>query len=185
MLQWGDAHVHNFLTSQAKELKFCVCYLRGKSAPLTNFQPNWTTTSKFSDFGHFICRTVAGLLILILVPFIMRKMHVLLPSRGRTCSSSQPLALTAGSRLLSLVSHPLGRLARSSQPSYLISFFLLFSLPFLSMNLCYVRRNKLLLSHILSHPPHLNFSPTPSLPTTEYVILASLPFNCISCPLDS
>ena len=38
--------------------------------------------------------------------------------RGRTCFSSQPLALTAGSRLLSLVSHPLGRLDKSFQPSY-------------------------------------------------------------------
>ena len=54
-LQWVDAHVNNFLTIQARELKFCVCYLRGKSAPLTNFQPNWTTRSKVSDFGHFIC----------------------------------------------------------------------------------------------------------------------------------
>ena len=54
--QWVDAHVNNFLTIQARELKFCVCYFREKSAPLTNFQPNWTTTSKVSDFGHFICR---------------------------------------------------------------------------------------------------------------------------------
>ena len=54
--QWVDAHVKNFLTIQARELKFFVCYLREKSAPLTNFEPNWTTTSKVSDFGHFICR---------------------------------------------------------------------------------------------------------------------------------
>ena len=54
--QWVDAHVNNFSTIQARELKFCVCYLREKSAPLTNFQPNWTTTGKVSDFGHFICR---------------------------------------------------------------------------------------------------------------------------------
>ena len=51
-----DAHVNNFLTIQARELNFFVCYLREKSPPLTNFQPNWTTTSKVSDFGHFICR---------------------------------------------------------------------------------------------------------------------------------
>ena len=50
--QWVDAHVNNFLTIKARELKFCVCYLREKSAPLTNFQPNWTTTSKVSNFGH-------------------------------------------------------------------------------------------------------------------------------------
>ena len=31
-----------------------VC-VRGKSAPLTNFQPNWTTRSKVSNFCHFIC----------------------------------------------------------------------------------------------------------------------------------
>ena len=54
--QWVDAHVNNFLTIQARELKFCVRYLREKSAPLTNFQPNWTTAIKVSDFGHFICR---------------------------------------------------------------------------------------------------------------------------------
>ena len=47
---------------------------------------------------------------------------------GKTCFSSQPLALTAGSRQLSLVSQPLGRLDQSSQPSYLICFFPLFSL---------------------------------------------------------
>ena len=51
-----NAHVNNCLTIQARELKFCVCYLREKSASLTNFQPKWTTTSKVSDFGHFICR---------------------------------------------------------------------------------------------------------------------------------
>ena len=51
-----DAHINNFLSIQARELKFCVCYLREKSAPLTNFQPNWTTISKVRDFGHFICR---------------------------------------------------------------------------------------------------------------------------------
>ena len=33
-----------------------VCYLREKSAPLTNFHPNWTTRSKVMDFFHFICR---------------------------------------------------------------------------------------------------------------------------------
>ena len=38
-----------------------------------------------------------------------------------TCSFSQPLALTAGNPLLSLVSHPLGRLDKFSQPYYLIS----------------------------------------------------------------
>ena len=92
--------------------------------------------------------------------------------RGRTCSSSQPLALTAGSYLLSLVSHPWGRLDKSSQPSYLISFFPLFSLLFLSMNLCDLRLNEFLLSHILSHPSHLEFSAPPSVSTTEYVILA-------------
>ena len=54
--QWVDAHVNNFLTIQARELKFCVCYLREKSAPLTNFQPNWTTRSKVSAFSDFICR---------------------------------------------------------------------------------------------------------------------------------
>lgn len=54
--RWVDTHINNFLTIQARELKFCVCYLREKSAPLTNFQPNWTTTSKVSDFGHFIYR---------------------------------------------------------------------------------------------------------------------------------
>ena len=54
--QWVDAHVNNFLTIQARELNFCVCYLQEISAPLTNFQPNWTTSSKFSYFGHFICR---------------------------------------------------------------------------------------------------------------------------------
>ena len=53
--QWVDAHVNNFLTIQAREQKFCVCYLQ-ESAPLTNFQLNWTTTSKVSDFGPFICR---------------------------------------------------------------------------------------------------------------------------------
>ena len=35
--QWVDAHVNNFLTIQAIELKLCMCYLREKSAPLTNF----------------------------------------------------------------------------------------------------------------------------------------------------
>ena len=30
--QWVDAHVHNLLTIQARELKFCVCYLQEKSA---------------------------------------------------------------------------------------------------------------------------------------------------------
>ena len=54
--QWVDAHVNNFLTIQARELKFCVCYLREKYAHLTNFQHNSNTTSKVSDFGHFICR---------------------------------------------------------------------------------------------------------------------------------
>ena len=53
--QCVDAHVNNLLTIQARELKGCVCYLRGKFAPLTNFQPIWTTTGKVSDFGHFIC----------------------------------------------------------------------------------------------------------------------------------
>ena len=33
--QWVDARVNNFLTIQA-----CVCFLREKSASLTNFQPN-------------------------------------------------------------------------------------------------------------------------------------------------
>ena len=56
MPQCIDAQVNNFLTIQARELKFCVCYLWGKSAPLTNCQTNWTTISKVSDFGHFICR---------------------------------------------------------------------------------------------------------------------------------
>ena len=39
--QWVYEQVNNFLTIQARELKFCVwvCYLRGKSAHLTNFQP--------------------------------------------------------------------------------------------------------------------------------------------------
>ena len=54
--QWVDAHNINFLTIQAREVTFCVCYLREKSAPLTNFQPNWTTRSKVCDFSHFICR---------------------------------------------------------------------------------------------------------------------------------
>ena len=54
--QWIDAHGNNFLTIQARELKFCVCYLREKSAPLTNFQPYWTPASKVRDLGHFICR---------------------------------------------------------------------------------------------------------------------------------
>ena len=38
------------------ESTFCVCYLPENSAPLTNFQPNWTTTSQVGDFGNFICR---------------------------------------------------------------------------------------------------------------------------------
>ena len=42
------------------------------------------------------------------------------------------------------VSGPVGRLDQSSQPSYLIYLFTLFSLPFLNMNSCYVRRNELL-----------------------------------------
>ena len=46
--QWVDANVNNFLPIKARKLKFCVCYLRGKSAPLTNFQPCWTTRSKLS-----------------------------------------------------------------------------------------------------------------------------------------
>ena len=54
--KWVDAHVNNFLTIQARDLKFCVCYLRAKSAPLINFQPNWTTRSKVTNFCHFICR---------------------------------------------------------------------------------------------------------------------------------
>ena len=54
--QWVDAHVKHFLTIQATEMKFCVRYLRVKPAPLTTFQPNWTTTSKVGDFGNLICR---------------------------------------------------------------------------------------------------------------------------------
>ena len=34
--QWLDAHFNNFLTILARELKFCVCYLWEKSAPLTD-----------------------------------------------------------------------------------------------------------------------------------------------------
>ena len=37
--QWVDENVNNFLPIKASELRLCVCYLRGKSAPLTNFQP--------------------------------------------------------------------------------------------------------------------------------------------------
>ena len=37
--QWVDAQVNNCLTIQARELKFYVCYIREKSAPLTNFSP--------------------------------------------------------------------------------------------------------------------------------------------------
>ena len=51
--QWVDAHVNNILTIQARELKFVVCYLQEKSAPLTNSQPNWTPRSEVSNF---ICR---------------------------------------------------------------------------------------------------------------------------------
>ena len=54
--QLRDAHVHNFLTIQAREMTFCVCYLWEKSASLTNFQPNLTNRSKVSYFSHFICR---------------------------------------------------------------------------------------------------------------------------------
>ena len=36
--------------TDARELKFCVCYLRIKSATLTNLQPNWITRSKVSNF---------------------------------------------------------------------------------------------------------------------------------------
>ena len=32
-----------------------MCYLRVKSAPLASFQPNWTSRSKYSIFGHFVC----------------------------------------------------------------------------------------------------------------------------------
>ena len=53
--QLVDGNVNTFLPIKARELKLCVCYLRGKSAPLTNFQPNWTTRSKVSIFCHFIC----------------------------------------------------------------------------------------------------------------------------------
>ena len=31
-----DAHINNFVTIQARELKFCVSYLLEKSAPLTH-----------------------------------------------------------------------------------------------------------------------------------------------------
>ena len=39
--QWVEAHVINVSPIQARELIFH----REKSAPLTNCQPNWTTTS--------------------------------------------------------------------------------------------------------------------------------------------
>ena len=73
---------------------------------------------------------------------------------GKTCSSSQPLALTATSRLLSLV--PWAGLTNPPSPPTCY-IFPLFSLPFLGMNLSYVRLNELLLSHIFSHLSHLNF----------------------------
>ena len=46
---------NNLFTIQAKELKFCVCSIRKIFAPLTNYQPNWTTRSKVSNFSNFIC----------------------------------------------------------------------------------------------------------------------------------
>ena len=45
-----------FFIIPARELNFGVCYLREKSTPFTNFQPNWTTRSKVTNFSHFICR---------------------------------------------------------------------------------------------------------------------------------
>ena len=57
---WEDANVNNFFPIKARELKFGVCYLRGKSAPLTNFQPNWTTGSKVSVFLSFNLQPVIG-----------------------------------------------------------------------------------------------------------------------------
>ena len=42
--------MNNILTIKARELRLCVSYLREKSAPLTNFQPNWAT-----KFGNQVC----------------------------------------------------------------------------------------------------------------------------------
>ena len=74
----------NFLTKQARELKFCVYYLREKSAPLTNFQPNWTTTSKVSDFGHFIRRMSSP----IVPPHPPTLRRLFLPSGRLTAAAS-------------------------------------------------------------------------------------------------
>jgi hypothetical protein len=71
----------------------------------------------------------------------MWQMQALLASQWKDLLLLLAKGLAAGSHLLSLVSHPLGRLDRSSQPSYLISFFPVFSLPYMSMNLCYVLLN--------------------------------------------
>ena len=50
-----DSNINIFVAFNAKELKFFVCYLRGKFAPLANFQPKWTSKSKVSIFRNFIC----------------------------------------------------------------------------------------------------------------------------------
>ena len=49
---------HDSLDFSDLFLKFAMDHSVGveSSAPLVNFKPNWTTTSKVSDFGHFICR---------------------------------------------------------------------------------------------------------------------------------
>ena len=113
----------------------------------------------------------------------MWQMQALLPSQGKdilllpaTGPDSWQLPAVSGQPSLGQACQIL--------PALLLSFLFSVSI-FQSMNICDVRPNDFLLWHIVSHPSHLNFSPPPSLSTTEYVILASIPFTCISCPLES